>query len=61
MTTMSLTRCLFFQPDPDEGLTPELARKVAAYLAGKTDTDARRSGMVRLAKNAVNMLTGHRG
>jgi hypothetical protein len=50
-----------FQPNPRHGLTAPLARKIAAYLQGKTDNDARRSRLVRIAENAVNVVAGHRG
>jgi hypothetical protein len=50
-----------FQPNPHEGLTTALARKVALFLAGKTNEDARRSRFVRVAENAVNVLKGHSG
>lgn len=56
-----LDKLPLFQPNPREGLTASLAHQIAAYLEGKTDEDARRSRLVRLAENAANALTGHRG
>ncbi len=50
-----------FQPSPREGLTAALALKVTAYLKGKSNADARRGRLVRIAENAVNSVSGHRG
>jgi hypothetical protein len=50
-----------FQPDPEKGLTPELAKALVAYLLGKADSDRRRTGLVRMAANLANVITGHRG
>jgi hypothetical protein len=50
-----------FQPSPRHGLTAPLARRIVAYLQGKTDDDVRRNSLVRIAENAVNVVAGHRG
>jgi hypothetical protein len=50
-----------FQPNPRTGLTPEIARAVTDFLLGKSNKDMRRNAAVRLAKNIVNAISGHRG
>ncbi len=40
-----------FQPDPQEGLTPEIANGIAEFLAGRSDKDMRRSMLARLGQN----------
>jgi hypothetical protein len=50
-----------FQPSPRTGLTRELSRGISAYLRGKSDQDMRRNAVVRLARNLVNSVTGHKG
>lgn len=50
-----------FQPSPREGLTPELAHKIAVYMTGKSNDDARRNPVIRMAENAMNAVRGHRG
>jgi hypothetical protein len=50
-----------FQPDPSEGLTPEIADAITAYLRGESDRDLRRSVLVRAFQNVRDALLGHRG
>jgi hypothetical protein len=50
-----------FQPDPNEGLTPELAEAITAYLRGESDRDVRRSVLVRAFQYVRDTLLGHRG
>lgn len=50
-----------FQPDPAEGLTPEIAAAVEAYLSGRRDRDLRRSVLVRAFQEVRDTLLGHRG
>lgn len=50
-----------FQPDPNEGLSPEIAIGVCDYLAGNRKSDMRRSLTVRLYQNAKAALQGHKG
>jgi hypothetical protein len=50
-----------FQPNPREGLTPEVADAVLSYFNGERDKDLRRSVFVRLLQTLRTLLTGHRG
>ena len=50
-----------FQPSAGTGLTPEIAKGLVDYLLTKTDRDMRRNAVVRLAENALDIVTGHRG
>jgi hypothetical protein len=40
-----------FQPDPQEGLTPEMAKGIEEFLAGRSDKDMRRSMLARIGQN----------
>jgi hypothetical protein len=50
-----------FQPSAKTGLTPELAKGLGNFLLEKTDTDMRRNVIVRVAENALDVVTGHKG
>jgi hypothetical protein len=50
-----------FQPSASEGLTPDVAKRLVDYLLKKTDADMRRNVVVRIAENALDMVTAHRG
>jgi hypothetical protein len=50
-----------FQPLARTGLTPDIAKALGDYLLTKTDRDMRRNFVVRLAENALDAMTGHRG
>jgi hypothetical protein len=50
-----------FQPSAGTGFTPEVAKALEAYLLGKSDRLLRRNKLVRLAENALDALTGHKG
>jgi hypothetical protein len=50
-----------FQPSAGTGLTAEIAKGLADYLLAKTDRDMRRNVIVRIAENALDTVTGHRG
>jgi hypothetical protein len=50
-----------FQPNPQEGLTPEVADAVLSYFNGTRDKDLRRNVFVRLLQTLRTFLTGHRG
>jgi len=50
-----------FQPNPRTGLTPQMARRLAAFLNDKTDKDMRRNAVVRMVRNITNVVTGHSG
>jgi hypothetical protein len=45
-----------FQPSKRTGLTQEIARGVARYLAGETDATMRASKVKRLAENVGALL-----
>ncbi len=50
-----------FQPSARTGLTADIVRGVSNYLRGKTDTDMRRSVLLRAAENVQAMITRHPG
>ena len=50
-----------FQPSAGTGLTPEIAKRLGDYLLTKTDRDIRRNIVVRIAENALDAVTEHRG
>jgi hypothetical protein len=50
-----------FQPSASTGLTTEIAKALGDYLLTKTDRDMRRNAVVRIAENALDVLTGHQG
>jgi hypothetical protein len=50
-----------FQPLRSTGLTDEMVEAAAAYLEGATQTDGRRSKLVRLVQNVSATLRGHKG
>jgi FMN phosphatase YigB (HAD superfamily) len=50
-----------FQPSAGAGFTPAVANAMEAYLLGKSDKVMRRNKLVRLAENALDTLTGHKG
>ena len=50
-----------FQPKASEGLTAPMAKAVERYLLGASDAVMRRSKLVRLAENALDVVTGHNG
>jgi len=50
-----------FQPSAGTGLTPVIARALGNYLLTQTDRDMRRNVVVRMAENALDAMTGHRG
>jgi hypothetical protein len=50
-----------FQPSTATGFTPEIAKGLGDYLLTKTDRDMRRNAVIRLAENALDAVTGHRG
>jgi hypothetical protein len=50
-----------FQPSAATGLTDDLARGIARYLAGETDAVMRSGRLTRLWQNIRAKLVGHRG
>jgi hypothetical protein len=50
-----------FQPNPREGLTPEVADALLSYLNGARDKDLRRNVFVRVLQRLRTLVTGHRG
>lgn len=50
-----------FQPSASTGLTDEIAKGVAKYLAGKTNEDMRCTAAVRVLQNIKSAFKGHEG
>jgi hypothetical protein len=50
-----------FQPSASTGLTENIAKGVANYLAGKTDEDMRCNAVVRVLQNIESAFKGHEG
>jgi hypothetical protein len=50
-----------FQPRASTGITPDIVKGVADYLAGKTDRDMRRNAVVRVIQNVGAALRSHPG
>jgi hypothetical protein len=50
-----------FQPSASTGLTADIAKALGDYLLTQTDRDMRRNAVVRMAENALDVVTGHRG
>ena len=50
-----------FQPSAATGLTDDIARGVARYLAGETDAVMRSGRLTRLWQNIQAIVVGHRG
>jgi len=50
-----------FQPNPREGLTPEVADAILSYFNGTRDKDLRRSVFVRMLQACCTLFAGHRG
>jgi hypothetical protein len=50
-----------FQPQASTGITPDIVKGVADYLAGKTDHDMRRNAVVRVIQNVGAALRSHPG
>jgi hypothetical protein len=50
-----------FQPSNKIGLDQEIIDGATAYLNGQTDSDMRRSVLVRLAENVSATFRGHKG
>jgi hypothetical protein len=50
-----------FQPSATEGLSPKLAKALGDFLLKKTDNDMRRSAVVRLAENVLDVVSRHKG
>ena len=50
-----------FQPDPNEGLSPEIAKGIEDFLAGRTDRDMRANKLKRLGQNLHGLFTRAKG
>lgn len=50
-----------FQPNPTQGLTPEVADAVLSYLRGERTRDLRRNFMIRVLQSLRSLIAGHRG
>ena len=56
-----LDKLPLFQPLASTGITPDIVKGVADYLAGKTDRDMRRNAVMRVIQNAGAALRSHPG
>jgi len=50
-----------FQPQPEQGLTPEMASAAEAFLKGESDKDLRRNACVRMWQAVRFAISGHKG
>ena len=50
-----------FQPNPNKGLSAELAASVEEYFAGRRKEDCRRSMLIRACQYLESFFAGHRG
>ena len=56
-----LDKLPLFQPLASTGITPDIVKGVADYLAGKTGHDMRRNAVMRVIQNAGAALRLHPG
>lgn len=56
-----LDRLPLFQPDTNEGLSPEIAKGIEDFLAGRSDKDMRANKLKRLGQNLHGLFTRAKG